>query len=168
MSKAWGHVPRQRRRQTLKKGNLDEYSNSDPGISTRRKLINLIETLTDMPFPLIIVVNDGSSLKHIRIFSAIETLPKCKVIHHEINKGKGAALKTGMREILHKHNNLLGCVTVDADGQHLPEDIYHVAAIFENNSQSLVLGCRDFKTPTVPTRNKMGYHHKNNLLPLYK
>ena len=50
----------------------------------------------------------------------------------------------------------MGCITVDADGQHLPEDIYRVAEVFEKDSQYLVLGCRDFSSKDVPPKNKMG------------
>jgi putative flippase GtrA len=78
------------------------------------------------------------------------------VIHHQSNKGKGAALKTGIKAILAENSNLLGCITVDADGQHLPEDIVHVAEVFEKDSQALVLGCRDFSSEDVPPKNKMG------------
>lgn len=120
------------------------------------KLIPLIDRLANMPFPLIMVINDGSNLKHNHIFRDIEKRPKCKVIHHKINKGKGAALKTGMQAILTENSNLLGCITVDADGQHLPEDIYDVAQEFEKDSQFLVLGCRDFSNKDVPPKNKMG------------
>lgn len=120
------------------------------------KLILLIDRLTNMPFPLIMVINDGSSQKHHHIFRTIEKRPNCKVIHHVGNKGKGAALKTGIKAILAGNSNLLGCITVDADGQHLPEDIYRVAEVFEKDSQYLVLGCRDFSSKDVPPKNKMG------------
>jgi dolichol-phosphate mannosyltransferase len=102
------------------------------------------------------VINDGSSPKHHHIFREIEKRPHCKVIHHQSNKGKGAALKTGIKAILAENSNLLGCITVDADGQHLPEDIVHVAEVFEKDSQALVLGCRDFSSEDVPPKNKMG------------
>lgn len=116
----------------------------------------IIDRLSIMPFPLIVVVNDGSSPEHEHIFKAIEKRPKCRVIHHEVNQGKGAALKTGFKAILSENSRLLGCVTVDADGQHLPEDICRVANEFETDSRFLVLGCRDFSKEDVPPGNKMG------------
>ena len=120
------------------------------------KLIPLIERLTSMPFPLIMVVDDGSSPEHDHIFRDIENRPKCQMIHHPGNKGKGAALKTGFKAILGEKSNLLGCITVDADGQHLPEDIVHVAEVFEKDSRFLVLGCRGFSDKDVPPKSKMG------------
>ena len=120
------------------------------------KLIELVNTLTVMPFPLILVVDDGSAQKNSDIFDYIETLPNCRVIHHKHNLGKGAALKTGFRILLAENNDFSGCVTVDADGQHLPEDIYHVAAVVESDNRYLVLGCRDFDNKTVPAKSKFG------------
>ncbi len=120
------------------------------------KLIPLIDRLTSMPFPLIMVIDDGSSQEHDHIFRDIENRPNCRVIHHQGNQGKGAALKTGMKAILGEKSNLLGCITVDADGQHLPEDIFHVAEVFEKDSRFLVLGCRGFSDKDVPPKSKMG------------
>jgi len=63
----------------------------------------------------IIVVNDASTDNTKEI---IERIPEIKVIHHLINKGYGASLKTGIKET--KFNNLL---FFDADGQHRSEYI---------------------------------------------
>lgn len=120
------------------------------------KLMPLIDRLGKMAFPLILVINDGSSPEHDHIFRDIEKRPNCRVIHHASNSGKGAALKTGIKALLAEHSNLLGCITVDADGQHLPEDIVRVAEVFEKDSRFLVLGCRDFSGEDVPPKSKMG------------
>ena len=127
-----------------------------PVFEPNEKLIELIQSLITLNFPLIVVVNDGSDKKYSEIFRYIEGLPKCKVIHHEINLGKGAALKTGMKQILNTNSHLLGCVTVDGDGQHLSEDVEKVTLVFEKNRNSIVLGCRDFSDKKVPSKSKMG------------
>ena len=127
-----------------------------PVFKPNEKFIDLVQSLIPLDFPLIMVVNDGSGQKYDEIFQYIEGLPKCKVVHHEMNSGKGAALKTGIKKILKTDSNLLGCVTVDGDGQHLVEDIEKVARVFENNSNSIVLGCRDFSDKEVPQKSKMG------------
>ncbi len=127
-----------------------------PAFEPDEKLIKLVNDLTNFQFPFIMVVNDGSSTKSADVFSTIEKIPNCIVIHHEKNRGKGATLKTGIKAILNMDTNIDGCITVDADGQHLPQDIFKVAKVFEKNKQSLVLGSRDFSTESVPFRSKFG------------
>lgn len=127
-----------------------------PAYEPDERLINLVQELSSMEFPLIMVVNDGSSKKCGEVFNALKEIPHCRVIHHKINRGKGAALKTGMMSILSADIKVPGCITVDADGQHLPEDILKTAEIFERNRSSLVLGCRNFSVKNVPIKSRLG------------
>lgn len=127
-----------------------------PSYEPDEKLLKLVRELTAYSFPYIIVVDDGSSKRCSDIFNEIDSCPNCKVLHHIINKGKGAALKTEMQAILYTDTDISGCITVDADGQHLPEDILKVAKSFNNNCSSLILGCRDFSTSNVPFKSKFG------------
>lgn len=127
-----------------------------PAYEPDEKLIRLINELTKLPFPYIIVVDDGSSEKCSGVFRAIGEIPNVRIIHHMKNMGKGAALKTGMKQILDMDTSVFGCITVDADGQHLPEDILKVADVFERNNRFLVLGCRDFDKESVPAKSKFG------------
>jgi len=57
----------------------------------------------------------------------IAGLERVHLVHHAVNLGKGAALKTGMNYALVHFPNCCGVVTADADGQHHPEDIVRVA-----------------------------------------
>ncbi|MBN2048678.1 MAG: bifunctional glycosyltransferase family 2/GtrA family protein [Anaerolineaceae bacterium] len=127
-----------------------------PAYQPDEKLTRLLNELIQMPFPLILVVDDGSRSACQPIFDQIETLPRCQVIHHEHNAGKGAALKTGMKAILDMPTFPAGCITVDADGQHLPEDILQIAELFEKDPRFMVLGCRDFSQEHVPPRSRAG------------
>ena len=75
---------------------------------------------SDMPYD-VIVVNDGSSDKSGRILDGLEANhPRLRVIHHERNRGYGAALKTGIRSA---HSEFIAIT--DADGtypnERLPE-----------------------------------------------
>lgn len=127
-----------------------------PAYEPDEKLVKLAHELSAMQFPIIMVVNDGSSEKCSDIFNKLKDIPQCTVIHHKINKGKGAALKTGFMSILSTGIPVLGCITVDADGQHLPDDILKTAKVFERNSCTLVLGCRDFRAENVPAKSRFG------------
>lgn len=127
-----------------------------PAYEPDDKLINLVQELSNMQFPIILVVNDGSSEKCEGIFNTLKGITGCTVVSHGTNKGKGAALKTGMQAIFRIDPNISGCVTVDADGQHLPEDILRTAVFFERHSNTLVLGCRDFSAKNVPAKSRFG------------
>ena len=127
-----------------------------PAYEPDEKLIYLVDDLLSLSFYKIIIVNDGSSKKCSYVFDKIKEAFNCMVIDHLENKGKGLALKTGMKEILRMDNDIIGCITVDADGQHLPKDILKMREALENNKHSLILGCRDFLSEKVPIKSKIG------------
>ncbi len=67
--------------------------------------------------PNVLIVNDGSLDKT----KDEVKKTKAKIVHHEINKGKGEALKTGFDYCL--KNGYERIITLDADGQHDPNEI---------------------------------------------
>ena len=79
----------------------------------------------------------------------------CLVLQHAINMGKGRALKTGFNEALYRGYADHGLITADADGQHTPADIGHIAEVMAMHPDSLVLGVRRF-TGRVPLKNRLG------------
>lgn len=117
-----------------------------------KKLVLELKEKTDYP---IVIVNDGSSGRCDALFSELEQY--AHVIRHEVNRGKGAAMKTAFGFIkdcgLYPEDE--GIVTVDADGQHLIEDIVHVSSVFYSNRDALVLGGRAF-SGKVPLRSRFG------------
>lgn len=66
---------------------------------------------------LVIVVDDGSTDDTARAASSAGAI----VLRHDKNKGKWAALRRGVGEALRLGADIV--VTMDADGQHLPEEI---------------------------------------------
>lgn len=103
----------------------------------------------------VVVVDDGSEDWTAK--RAVES--GATLLHHDRNTGKGAALKTGFNYILKRDYNYI--VTLDADGQHLPEEIpLFVEKIKEG--YDAVIGKRDFRTKRMPFTRKMG-----NLLDSY-
>ena len=67
----------------------------------------------------IIVVNDGS-LHHDDIFESVKKKDNVTLLTHEVNRGKGEALKTAFRYIKNQNTKAV-IVTADSDGQHKPE-----------------------------------------------
>lgn len=126
-----------------------------PSLNPDEKLLSTIDSLKQSGFSDIIVVNDGSGEEYSKWFYEAEVAKGCTVLCHEINRGKGAALKTAFRFVTEARPKLKGVVTVDADGQHLAKDI-KAAVDSMGSSGSVILGCRDFSLPNIPLRSRFG------------
>lgn len=109
-----------------------------------------------------IVVDDGSKDKD--IFSIVEKKENVIVLHHDQNRGKGAALKTGFHYIQNMEGNHI-IVTADSDGQHKPEDIYRVYNFYKRYNYGIVLGSRKFDCD-IPARSAFGNNAARFLLRL--
>ena len=127
-----------------------------PALNPERRLIELIQQILPQWRDPIVIVDDGSSQEcRERIFAQIKKMG-CEVYTHSENRGKGRALKTGFEQCIEKHAGLIGVVTADADGQHLPEDILACRDALKKHPQSLILGCRDFAEDIVPWKSRYG------------
>ena len=105
-------------------------------------------------FMHVVVVDDGSAQGR-EAFDAVRGDVDA-VLVHEVNRGKGAALRTAFAWVREHLPHVAGVVTVDGDGQHDPEDVRRVAeALAVGPAQGLVLGVRTF-AGNVPFRSKFG------------
>ena len=123
-----------------------------PAFDPPGTLLGLVEELGARSVGQIVVVNDGSADRS--PFRPLEDMEDVTVLHHERNHGKGEALKTGFRRLL-ENGKVTGIVTVDADGQHLPEDVARVASEAALVPDALVLGARSFGRG-VPFKSAVG------------
>ena len=119
-----------------------------PAYNPDEKLLALLPKLKER-FARIVLVDDGST-KGKEIFPAAAPFVE-KILVHEKNRGKGAALKTGFAYI----GGASDVITADADGQHTPEDIAKVAEGLKSRRDGLVLGVRAF-SGKVPFRSRFG------------
>ena len=127
-----------------------------PSLDPDEKLTAVIDGLLEYGFTDIILVNDGSKAENLHYFEdAAAQHPEITLLHHEVNRGKGAALKTAFAWFLENRPDSLGVVTVDGDNQHHPEDT-RACALRMMESGKLVLGVRDFSQPDVPARSRSG------------
>lgn len=126
-----------------------------PSLDPDEKLTAVIEGLLGIGFSDIILVNDGSKPENLSYFETAATHPEVHLLHHEVNRGKGAALKTAFAWFLANRPNAVGVVTVDGDNQHHPEDT-KACALKMLESGKVILGCRDFSLPHVPPRSRVG------------
>ncbi len=126
-----------------------------PAFQPEPSLRSLVEELLREPYPFVILVDDGSTPEHRPLFTALAELPRVRLLTHAINLGKGDALKSGFNEALVHFPEACGVVTVDADGQHLPEDVRRVAEALTETPDHLCLGVREFGG-NVPLRSRFG------------
>ena len=123
-----------------------------PSLNPDEKLARTVDGLIALGFTDILLVNDGSTPQAAANFP---DRPECTLLVHPVNRGKGAALKTAFRAFLDSGRAAAGVITVDGDGQHLPEDVLRCAEAMAEREE-VILGVRDFSQPDVPVRSRFG------------
>jgi len=84
----------------------------------------------------VVVVDDGSEDRTAEIARAAGA----QVVSHPVNRGKGAALKTGFAYAI--EHGFDAVITLDADGQHLPREIPKFLAAYAETGADLIIGGR--------------------------
>lgn len=127
-----------------------------PSLDPDGRFLAVVDGLLALGFSEIIIVNDGSKDKSLPYFDFLRKYPQCHILTHPQNLGKGAALRTAFSWFLKHSAQRPGVVTVDGDGQHLPEDILACCDAMSQQPDHVILGCRDFSTAGVPLRSLIG------------
>lgn len=106
-----------------------------PALNAERTLPRVVEQARKQIEP-VVVIDDGSSDRTGDVARAAGAI----VLRHDVNRGKGAALKTGFAWAL--ENGYDGVITLDADGQHLPSEIPKFLRERESGGADLIIGGR--------------------------
>lgn len=93
----------------------------------------------------IVVVDDNSNDKTSEIAQKKSTV----VLRHKLNRGAGAATRTGIVWALDNDSDVIA--TFDADGQHNPGDLEKIIEPIIDGKADLVIGSRFLKKQQVPT-----------------
>ncbi len=133
---------------------LSKISVIVPSLNPDEKLKNTINSLLEVGFSDIVCVNDGSREDCLCYFPTPSE--NITLLKHEVNRGKGAALKTAFQYILTNRPNSIGAITVDGDGQHAANDVLNCAIEMVEKNNKIILGCRDFSKDNVPSRSRVG------------
>jgi len=98
----------------------------------------------------VIVIDDGSTDKT----QEVAKLAGATVLHHNTNKGKGVALRTGFEYA--KNHDII--VTIDADGQHNPDQIPSLIKPILDDDADIVNGSRYLNgdETNTPTYRRVG------------
>jgi glycosyltransferase involved in cell wall biosynthesis len=117
-------------------------------------LSEVVEEIQKVGKFTIIVIDDGSRDDSFRVAKNLDVV----AIRHKINRGKGAAVKTGIE--VAKRLNADIVVTMDGDGQHDPLDIAVLVKPIVEDGCDVVLGSRLMNHDGMPVikiiANKVG------------
>ncbi len=132
-----------------------------PSYEPDERLIKLLRNLDSLDTGPVIIVNDGSGTEYDSVFieagKCVERLGGV-VLNHDVNMGKGRALKTAFKYVLEMRSEISAIVTADSDGQHTPDCIKKIIAAVKSGGR-FILGTRKFDGEGIPWKSRFG----NNL-----
>ena len=100
------------------------------------RVAEVVRKALKLDLPLF-VIDDGSTDS---TYDRIKDIPFVHIIRHETNRGKGAAILTGFAAALALANWV---VTIDADGQHHPENARDLIRAIPADQRPIVVGHRE-------------------------
>ncbi|MBN2494453.1 MAG: glycosyltransferase family 2 protein [Deltaproteobacteria bacterium] len=104
----------------------------------------------------IVVVDDGSTDGTGRVLDA---QPGIQLLRHPVNRGKGAALLTGMAAAAASADF---AISIDADGQHDPADAGVFLEAADRGQRLIAIGCRrGMQGPHTPWTSRFGRGFSN-------
>lgn len=104
----------------------------------------------------VIVVDDGSTDG---TYEQIKRIEGIRLLRHRSNRGKGAALLTGFAAAAELSD---WAITLDADGQHNPEDVQTLIDAIPADERPIIIGKREgMFGPDVPWTSRFGREFSN-------
>ena len=117
-----------------------------PAYNEARYIADVVKrTLPHLP---VVVIDDGSSDGT----GATAALAGARVVAHKTNQGKGVALNTGFDYAVKR--GVDAAITLDADGQHDPDEIPLFVEAFRAGKGDLIIGQRTFAE--MPAKSQFG------------
>jgi glycosyltransferase involved in cell wall biosynthesis len=120
-----------------------------PSYNNAGTIASVVERSVALGLP-VLVLDDGST-------DATPQLAReagAEVVSHDINRGKGRALRTGWQAAADR--GFTHAVTLDGDGQHMPEDVPVFLEAIEAAPDALFVGDRPMTGEHVPRSSRIG------------
>lgn len=120
-----------------------------PAFNEEKTITNVVGEVKK--FGKVIVVDDGSK----DFTKDFAKNAGAEVLSHVINRGQGAAIRTGVEYALNKGADII--IHFDADGQHNVNDIEKIITPILLNESDVVLGSRFLKNKTSGLKNNIPF-----------
>lgn len=121
----------------------------------------LLSTIKDLnQFPELralpkIIVNDGSTSSD-EYFNQLKNDTTIFLINHNINQGKGAAIKSAIKYVVETIEDVEYIITIDSDGQHRGVDVMSVFRSIKTRGEGVHMGFRSLTRDKTPLRSFIG------------
>lgn len=125
-----------------------------PLYNNKKTVRAVAEKTIEQGLPLL-VVNDGSTDGSAKTLEGLNL----ELINIPVNSGKGAAIRKAAEWA--EKNDFTHIITLDADGQHLPEEIPFFIEKIKNCPNSIIVGNRDFSSINIPAASRIGRINSN-------
>ena len=108
-----------------------------------------------------VLVDDGSSQACAEVLQRLSAAPEVTLVRHEINRGKGAAVVTGMRTA--SARGYTHAVQIDADGQHTVSDVTRFLNEARQHPDAVICG-RPIFDASIPRSRYYGRYLTHGLV----
>ena len=126
-----------------------------PVYNHEQMVAEVVQRSLKLGFP-VIVVDDGSTDG---TYEQIKRIEGIRLLRHRSNRGKGAALLTGFAAAAELSD---WAITLDADGQHNPEDAQTLIDAIPANARPIIIGKREgMFGADVPWTSRFGREFSN-------
>ena len=135
--------------------NKDRVAVVIPVYNHEGKVTQLVRKALNLHLPLF-VIDDGSTDS---TYDCIKDISPITIIRHGTNRGKGAAILTGFAVAAPLADWV---ITMDADGQHHPEDAWNLIMAVPSGQRPIVVGYREgMNHRHVPWTSRFGRAFSN-------
>jgi glycosyltransferase involved in cell wall biosynthesis len=108
-----------------------------------------------------VLIDDGSSQACAQVLQRLSAAPEVTLVRHEINRGKGAAVVTGLRTA--RSRGYTHAVQIDADGQHTVSDVTRFVAEARQHPDVVICG-RPIFDASIPRSRYYGRYLTHGLV----
>jgi glycosyltransferase involved in cell wall biosynthesis len=120
-----------------------------PVYNHERAIGAVVDAIRAQGVPLVLV-DDGCNRACADVLQALSATPDVKLVRHERNRGKGAAVSTGLHAA--HDQGYTHAVQIDADGQHTVSDVRRFLDEAQAHPDAVICGRPVFDSSIPPSR----------------
>jgi glycosyltransferase involved in cell wall biosynthesis len=109
----------------------------------------------------VVLVDDGSSQACAEVLRKLSATPDVMLVRHDRNRGKGAAVSTGLHAA--RQRGYTHAVQIDADGQHTVSDVQRFVAEARKHPEAVICG-RPIFDASIPRSRYYGRYLTHGLV----